>query len=154
VKEAFGVGIKPTWYKRQHEYVRTPYHLTRSCFNDACNICGVYVYIGRWIQNYANTCTASAIDRWYVTFSGIRHRNIHEIDNQFPSTHRSSVCVLTGDRSTGADEVRVEEIPNKEGNSSTDASVVEAIGVFGMDEVEKGIMVSELQMVHLHELVV
>jgi hypothetical protein len=64
------------------------------------------------------------------------------------------VCVLTGDRSTGADEVRVEEIPNKEGNSSNDASVVEAIGVFGMDEVEKGTMVAELQMVHHHELVV
>jgi hypothetical protein len=62
--------------------------------------------------------------------------------------------VLTGDRRTGADEVRVEEIPNKEGNSSNDASVVEAIGIYGMDKVEKVTMVAELQMVHHHELVV
>jgi hypothetical protein len=62
--------------------------------------------------------------------------------------------VLTGDRRTGADEGRVEEIPNKEGNSSNDASVVEAIGIYGMDKVEKVTMVAELQMVHHHELVV
>jgi hypothetical protein len=39
-------------------------------------------------------------------------------------TDRVCVCVLTRDRRTGADEVRVEEIPNKEGNSSNDASGV------------------------------
>jgi hypothetical protein len=64
------------------------------------------------------------------------------------------VCVDRRPTYIDSDEVRVEEIPNKEGNSSNDASGVEAVGVSRMDEVEKGTMVAELQMVHHHELVV